>query len=33
MYSMLFDPQIIERGLAPLIGLPLWSSGRAVDLQ
>jgi hypothetical protein len=30
---MRHDPATIESALAPLVGLPLWASGRAADLQ
>jgi hypothetical protein len=30
---MLHDPAQIESALAPLVGLPLWASARAADLQ
>ncbi len=30
---MRHDPEVIKSALAPLVGLPLWSAGRAADLQ
>jgi hypothetical protein len=30
---MLHDPAQLEAALAPLVGLPLWKSHRAADLQ